>query len=166
MKFLERKNVMLLSMLTTVIMFVIVMFIVNPMIDGANGLNVIALQLAFDKEIGIDIVSNWDREAFKQWIWTDYLYALSYMLFFASLLSWLMKSKGMEKNSWYHMMITITLLAGLFDWIENSLELWFLYDIDAFSSSIFFVHSSISMLKWLALPVIVMSIILLFKKDS
>lgn len=165
MEFLSKKSVVLVSLFTTLIMFVVVMFLVNPMIDGSNGLNVIALQLAFTKETGIEVAKSLDANAFQKWIWTDYLYALSYMMFFASLISWLLKRRSVKEGSRYHKVIIIVLLAGIFDWIENSLELWFLYDVHAFSSSLFFVHSLIAMLKWLALPIIVVSIVLLVKKE-
>ena len=47
---LSKKSVIIISSIMILIMFILVMFIVNPSIDGKNGMGVIALQIAFDKE--------------------------------------------------------------------------------------------------------------------
>jgi len=149
----------MISAVFTAFMAFVVMGIVNPMIDGKDGLSVIALQLSFDKAAAKEIVSTWDIEAFRQWIFTDYIYALSYVVFFTSLLLWL----GKEKHVNVKRFVAIALFAGLFDWVENSLELWFLQDMDHFSSTLFFIHSVLSTLKWLALPVVLWKIVQLLK---
>ena len=159
MKILANKSTVIISAILTAIMGIIVMVIVDPMIDGKDGLSVIALQLSFDKTVAKSIVSTWDIEAFREWIFTDYIYAVSYVLFFTSLLLWL----GKEKNVNVKWFVAIAILAGIFDWIENSLELWFLQDMDHFSSTLFFIHSVLSTLKWLALPVVLWKIVKLVK---
>jgi len=132
-----------------------VMVIANPTIDGKDGLDVIALQLAFFKDSGIKIASSWDFETFKRWIFWDYIYAVSYVSFFVSLLLWLGKIKKYNVKPFVY----IAILAGLFDWIENSLEIWFLSDVDGFSSALFFFHSALATLKWMALPIVIWSIV-------
>ncbi len=159
MHFLANKKVVIISMITTLIMAYIVMVVFDPMVDGKDGLSVIALQLAFEKSKGIQIVSSWDIEAFNKGIVLDYLYALSYMVFFASLVAWLEKKRDISPSLFPY----IALSAGVFDWIENSLELWFLHDVEAFSSTLFFIHSIFSTLKWLALPIVIWRIVMLFK---
>ena len=159
MKFLSNKKIVIFSAITTTIMAFIVMVIFDPLVDGKNGFDVIALQLSFIKEVGVGIVSSWNIEAFQTWIVLDYLYAFSYMVFFASLLLWLAKKKGVSSGIYPY----IALCAGVCDWIENSLELWFLSDIEGFSSTLFFVHSIVATLKWLALPVIVWHIVKLYR---
>jgi len=159
MTFLANKKTVILSAILTAFMAFVVMAIVNPMIDGKDGLSVIALQLSFDKAAAKEIISTWDIEAFREWIFTDYIYALSYVVFFTSLLLWLGKEKHV-KVKWF---VAIALFAGLFDWVENSLELWFLQDMDHFSSTLFFIHSVLSTMKWLALPVVLWKIVQLLK---
>ena len=159
MKFLANKEIVLVSSITTVIMAFIVMVLFDPMVDGKNGFDVIALQFSFSKEVGVDIVSNWNIEAFKKWIVLDYLYALSYMIFFASIIFWLEKERGEPYSKYPY----IAIFAGVFDWIENSIEVWFLNNIEDFSSTIFFIHSILATLKWLALPMIVWRIIKLYQ---
>jgi hypothetical protein len=160
MNFLANKKTVIFFGITTLIMAYIVMAIVDPMIDRSNGASVIALQLAFFKENGLKIVSTWDIEAFKKWIFTDYIYALSYMLFFSSLALWLAKIKNTTAGIYPY----IAIMAGIFDWIENSLELWFLNSLESFSSALFFMHSIFSTLKWLALPLFLWGVVKLIKK--
>jgi len=159
MKFLANKKIVIFSALTTVIMAFIVMVIFDPLVDGKDGLDVIALQLSFSKEAGVGIVSGWNIEVFQKWILLDYLYALSYMLFFASIILWLEKEKGVVHSMYAY----IAIFAGIFDWIENSLEVWFVHDIEGFSSVLFFVHSIVATLKWLALPLIMWCIVQLYR---
>ena len=159
MKFLANKKIVIFTAITTAIMAFIVMALFDPLVDGKNGLDVIALQLSFSKDVGENIVSSWNIEAFKKWIVLDYIYALSYMLFFASLMLWLARQKGVPSGIYPF----IAIFAGVFDWIENSLELWFLNDIEGFSSTLFFVHSIVATLKWLALPIVVWRIVSLVK---
>lgn len=62
------------------------MLFINPQIDGSNGFAVIKLQLAFSKDIAIDIIDGWGTAGithFKQWLFVDYIYVASYSIFFA-----------------------------------------------------------------------------------
>lgn len=152
--FLSTKSAVWFFLFTTLVMFIIVMFIADPIIDNRDGFSVVQLQLAFDKELAEQIVSNWNIEAFKKWIVTDYIYALSYMLFFVSLQLMLFQSRHIPKRSWLRIGIYLALFAALCDWAEDSLELWFLSDMEHFSATLFFIHSLISSCKWLMLPVV------------
>lgn len=156
---LNNKNIIIISTVITLLMFVIVMFIVNPSIDGKNGMGVLALQLVFDKELGIEIINSWGKlgiDNFNQLIFTDYIYALGYSVLFSSILSVLILRKAKEN---YNLIIYLPFVAGLFDWIENTIELFFINNPIEFSSSIFFIHSIVASLKWLTLPIIVSVII-------
>ena len=164
---LSKKSVIIISTVMTLIMFTVVMFIVNPSIDGKNGMDVIALQLSFDKEVGIKIINSWTQSGiknFNQFIFTDYIYALCYSIFFASLLSMLILRAKQENNFKYTWIIYLSFFAGLCDWIENTFELVFIKDMLEFSNSLFFIHSVISTLKWLALPIIVIYIVILVRQ--
>ena len=165
---LSKKKVMIISAVITSIMFTVVMFIVNPSIDGKNGMSVIALQLAFDKEVGIEIINSWKQigvDNFNQFIFTDYIYALSYSIFFASILSALILKKLKQNILKYKLVVYIPFVAGLFDWIENTLELLFINNPLEFSNILFFIHSIVASFKWIALPIIVAFIIKLSLQD-
>jgi len=133
----------------TVILFILVMFYVNPTIDSHYGLEVLKLQISFYKDAGIDIVNVWNDNGIKSFfnlIWIDYIYALNYSIFFYFLLI------KLHVKSWY---VYTPFIAGLFDWIENTIEILFLRNIEEFSNSLFFLHSVIASIKWLFLPIVV-----------
>lgn len=151
------------------IMFIIVMFVVNPLIDGGNGLSVIKLQLSFNKEVGIEIINMWGeggRKYFKYLIFTDYIYAFSYSLFFASLLSRLLLKKGKAQIIYYKWIVYLAFFAGLLDWIENSIELFFIYAPSSVSTEVFFLHSVFSTLKWASIPIAIAYILVLITKKN
>ena len=166
---LSNKSVIVISTLVTLIMFTVVMFIVNPSIDGKNGMGVIELQLSLNKEVGIEIINSWTQsgiENFNQLIFTDYIYALAYSIFFASILSVLILKKSKQNILKYKLIVYLPFIAGLFDWIENTLELSFINNPIEFSNILFFIHSIIASLKWIALPIIVTFIIKLSLQDN
>ncbi len=155
---LGKKQTLFIAIIMTFVMFLVVMFVANPLIDGDDGMGVLALQLAFDKEIGTQIIDNWTktgRQNFNKLIFTDYIYALSYSIFFASWLCMLIIKKGKENLIFYKLLLFLPFLAGIFDWIENTLELFFINNPTEFSNILFFIHSLIASLKWLILPIVV-----------
>jgi len=166
---LNKKPVLIGSLILMSISFVIVMFFVNPSIDGGNGTEVIKLQLSFDKEAGTAIINGWGEsgiEHFKQWIFTDYIYAFAYSVFFASLLSFLILKKGMGASFVYRGAIYLAFAAGFFDWVENTMELSFLSNPSEFSSILFFLHSIVAVAKWATIPIAVAYIVILLAKTD
>jgi hypothetical protein len=166
---LNSKTVLIGSLVFMSIMFVIVMFFVNPSIDGGNGIGVIKLQLSFDKETGIEVIDGWGKsgiEHFKQWIFTDYIYAFSYSVFFASLLSYLIVKKGKETLPVYKSAVYLAFLAGLFDWVENTIELFFVNNPSDLSNTIFSLHSIFAVMKWAAIPIAVTYIVVLLTEKN
>lgn len=164
---LNKKTVLIGSLALMSIMFVIVMFVVNPSIDGRNGAGVIKLQLSFERESGIKIVNSWGKAGiknFNQWIVTDYIYALAYSVFFASLLSFLILKKGKGKNFAYKSIVYLAFIAGLLDWIENTIELLFVNNPSQVSNTLFFLHSIVALVKWAAFPIVVACIVVLLTK--
>jgi len=169
LQLLARKSVLISSLVFMLIMFSIVMFFINPQIDGVDGLGVIKLQLAFDKDVGIDIIGSWGEsgiENFKQWIFTDYIYAASYSLFFASLLSYLILQKGKDKSLKYTWVVVLSFVAGALDWLENTTEIFFVNNPLGYSDSLFFLHSIIASLKWAAVPIAVVYVVVLLTKKN
>lgn len=166
---LNRKTVLIGSLALMSIMFVIVMFVVNPSIDGGNGAGVIKLQLSFQKESGIEIINSWGKsgiENFNQWIITDYIYALAYSVFFASLLSFLILKKGKGEIFAYKSIVYLAFIAGLLDWIENTIELLFINNPSQVSNTLFFLHSIVALVKWGAFPIAVTCIVVLLTKRN
>lgn len=159
-----KKNHLVLSLLFMMVMFVLTMYIINPAIDGQNGSGILALQLAFDKELGMEIISSWGAkgiDAYNCWYFVDYLYAVSYSVFLASLLSFLIFRKNIENSSVLKTIPLIALAAGACDWLENTLEFIFIQNPAIFSSHLFFFHSVVAVVKWIAILIAVVSVIYL-----
>jgi len=166
---LSRKMVLIGPLALMTVMFFIVMFLVDPAIDGGNGASVIKLQLSFDKDAGREIVNTWGKsgiETFNQWIFTDYIYAISYSVFFASLLSFLILKKGKENFLVYRIGVYLAFVAGLFDWVENTTELFFVNDPSDVSNALFFLHSIVASAKWAAVPIALAYIVVLLTKKN
>jgi len=152
-----------ISSFTTIILFAVIMFYVNPSIDSKNGLEVLYLQLSFEKEIGTQIVKSWTQTGinrFLELIWLDYIYALSYSIFFSSLL-FKLQTINYKKS----MIIYIPFIAGILDAIENTFEILFLNNMEKFSNTLFFIHSLVASLKWLVLPIVLVLLVYYFKKN-
>ena len=153
---------MLFLIISTLILSIIVIYIVSPLIANGKGIGVVTLQFAFFKPLGQEIVSQWNIEAFNQWIFTDYLFALSYASLLASVLLYLEKTKHLGASIYPY----VALSAGLFDWIENSIEWYFINDMEGCSSILFFLHSVFASLKWVAIFVVLGVIVKRFWSQS
>lgn len=169
LKVLSRKSVLIGSLSLMSMMFIVVMFFVNPSIDGRTGSSLLWLQLSFDKEAGIKIIRSWGPggiEKFRQLIFTDYIYASTYSLFSASLISYLAKSKRRKFSRADVFFVCTAFSAGILDFIENSMELSFVGNPNAFSGKMFFVHSVIAGLKWSAVVSVVIYVLRLLTKKN
>lgn len=170
LEILGKKTIVVSSLALTVVMLLIVMLVLNPHIDGTDGLSVIKLQIAFHKAAGIAIISNWGGSGiahFNQWIFSDYIYAFSYSLFLASLLSLLLLKQGKGNSIAESWVIYLPFIAGTFDAIENTLEWVFINDPENFSTVLFFFHSIIATLKWsFVLIAITYSVVLAMKNKK
>ena len=144
------------------------MLVINPIIDGANGLGLIKLQLSFDKSVGIAIVDSWGEngiEHFNRWIFSDYIYAFSYALFFASLLSFVIFKKKILNEKSYKKTILLPVFAGMLDWVEDSMELAFVNNQMTYSDQLFFIHSLIASAKFVLIFATVIFLAIFLKKS-
>ena len=161
-------KILWISTIFLFVMFSIVIFYVDPMIDGKDGSGVIALQLSFFVDRAIEVVNSWDiggADRFKKYIFTDYIYAIAYVLFFVSVLKVLIHKKRASNR--YNFFVYFAILAGILDWVENSIEIAFVSNMQNFSETLFFLHSVISVIKWSALQIVLIGIFkLIFKKSE
>ena len=161
---LSKIRVLISSFVLMTVMFIIVMFFVNQSIDGGDGSGVLRLQLSFDKTVGIKIINNWGTsgiEFYQRWIFTDYIYAFTYSFFFASFLSFLILKRRNINDKKYKIPVFLAFFSGACDWFENTIEIFFIKDPYGFSSNLFFIHSIVSVVKWLAILAIITYIIVL-----
>jgi len=144
------------------VMYVIVMLIVNPLIDGNMGFEVIGLQLSFSIESGLSIIENWGEIGqlnFLKYIFTDYIYALSYALFLASLYAYYVVKNRIEISSSVKFIVLLPFFAAGLDMIENTIEIFFINNPDGFLPALFMFHSVVAMLKWSGVPLMIYFIV-------
>lgn len=167
LRILGKKGTLIIASVLVLIMFVIVMFFVNPAIDGGDGAGVLNLQLSFKKSVGLEIVNSWGDKGvdnFRQWIIADYVYAFTYAWFFSSLILFLsakIKSEVSGRDRWF---VSLAFISGVLDLVENSMEFAFVSNPYRFSDALFFLHSVVALLKWIAVSVVVAYILFLWKK--
>jgi hypothetical protein len=166
---LSKVKVIAGSLVATLLMFTIVILNLNRAIDGEDGSGVLKLQLAFDKDLGIEIINSWGPggvELFKSWLFTDYIYALTYSVFLASILSFMILKKGVENKPSYKFAIYLAFAAGTLDCLENTMELLFVNNPYEFSSHLFFFHSVLAAAKWLSIAIVIMYLLFLLTKRT
>lgn len=169
LRLLGTKSVLAASLLFMAIMMVICMKFVNPAIDGQNGASLLELQLAFDKELGLEIINRWGADGiavYLRWGFTDYLYAVSYSLFLASLLAVQLFRTEKEGAPLLSLTPFLALAAGACDWLENILEYFFINNPLNFPAGLFFAHSLVALLKWAGIFTAITAIIYLLLQRS
>ena len=152
----ENKKALIGFGILTAIMYVIVMLIINPMIDGKTGFEVIQLQLSFTTENANVIIEGWGetgQQNFLRYIYTDYLYAAAYSFFLAVLYLNKLLKNVIEIKGRHFIFLILPFIAGMFDMLENTIEIFFIKNPDDFPELLFSIHSILASLKWLALPV-------------
>ena len=149
-KKIAKKNILAFSLLSTVVLSFIMAIIVDPQVSSESNQGLLDLQFSFYKENALNILGLWGEEgirAFNRFIFIDYLYPISYSIFLSSLLSRsILKLEKPEKNDFYFVLLPFG--AGLFDFIENTMEISFVNNPISFSSELFFLHSIIAVIKW------------------
>lgn len=154
----KNKKVLIGFGILTGIMYIIVMFIINPMIDGKMGIEVIKLQLSFTTENGKSILNGWNeigQQNFLKYIYTDYIYAFAYSIFLSSIYLNKVLKNNIKIVGKHILILLLPFVAGLFDMIENTIEIFFIKNPNGFSELLFSFHSILASLKWLALPIII-----------
>jgi hypothetical protein len=140
---LGKKKVLISSLVFMSIMFVVVMFFVNPLIDGGSGSGVLDLQLSFKKNVGIDIINGWGTSGVDHFnLWG--------------------KGTFLTRN----LFVPLAFFSGTLDFIENTMELYFINNPYAFSNTLFFLHSVVALFKWTAVTIVVAYIFVLLTKKN
>lgn len=151
--FLRNRQLRIYSTLLAAVLGAVVVFLVDPYIEG-GGRSIVFLQLSLDRNAAEQVVATWGGGAairFSRTIWLDYLFACAYALSLASWLLRLIEKKGLSSSRRYSAAVWLALAAGMSDWMENSLELFFLTDPEGFPGPLFTFHSLFVWLKFTAL---------------
>ncbi|MHC1605514.1 MAG: hypothetical protein ACXQTP_06065 [Candidatus Methanofastidiosia archaeon] len=133
---------------------IIIMFIIFPALDTVRppeSPGPIEFQLVFSKEAFISVIDQWGVEGVQRYVntlWIDYIFPVAYAIFLSSFIA-LLTSKLYKKPGSFHIILFILpLIAGVLDWIENTLHLVLLADTSNLSESLIFLASMIASIKW------------------
>ncbi len=116
--------------------------------SGAPG--VFAMQTCFSKARLLWILSKWGHGALRVYLglmWVDFIYALAYGFFLASLLGLLLKVEG-KPARWKFVLLSLPLLASFLDWTENLLHILLLPEIQRLPEVVVFLMALLSSAKW------------------
>jgi hypothetical protein len=164
-----KKQTLVFSTLLTVILALFVILVVDPYIEGEHGASIVTLQRSFDRNSADTVLATWGSDAaarFNRSIWVDYLFALVYPVALASWLLLLISKKGLLSSVYCRSSIYIALSAGLFDWIEDSMELWYINKTSELPEIFFFLHSLAASAKFTAIVVAALCIVILLLKKG
>ena len=165
---LGRKQTLILSTLLTIILILVIILIVDPYIEGTKGASILSLQCSFDRTHADAVLRTWGSDAavrFNQMIWVDYLFAFVYPVALASwLLFFINKQQGLISYVYCRSSVYIALSTGLFDWIEDSMELWYINKTSELPEIFFFLHSLAASAKFAAIFLVLLCIVILLLK--
>jgi hypothetical protein len=121
---------------------------------GAPG--IVALQLAFTPARFQAVLDAWGPAIVQQFVddmpW-DYLYAALYALALASWVAWLSRREGAVPSRGDLGLFMLPLIAGLCDWIENTLHLLLVTSAGPPAAWAVFLASVAASVKWGALVI-------------
>ncbi len=116
------------------------------------GVGVLDLQFAFTGERAAAVLAKLPAEVRHQWVWAlglDYLYAALYALL---LTTWLYKTaRPFQWNGrpWFRWLLTVPLLAGALDMLENACHLYLLHTYPVVSPGVVPLASLYASTKWI-----------------
>ncbi len=121
---------------------------------------IIPMELAFTKGKLVQILNSWGKalNTYLKIMWIDYLYALAYGVFLAGLFSMVSREQGKPPGRGKILFFSLPFLAGVLDWVENTLHLALLPGYRSLSAPTVFALSLISLVKWLAALVSILAI--------
>ena len=116
---------------------------------------VIELELAFTAERFNSIVDQWAEAGTlvvqRRNLWLDLLFPFAYAGLLTGLLGILALSSSGERKLGLSILVSLPLIAGVLDWIENGLLIWLLGQGHYHGPILVFLMSTISLIKWLLL---------------
>jgi len=121
-----------------------------------NAPGILDLQLSFRAERLGEVLNAWGEAGVRQYVnsmWLDYLYPLAYSLALASLLAWETSPQNQAPRPWQLLLFSLPLLAGIFDYVENSLHLLMFAYLQTLPPVLVFLSALAASLKWALIAV-------------
>jgi hypothetical protein len=138
------------SLLLTVLAFVAFAWFDRARPAGTPG--VIPLELAFSAEAFSSIITQWGAEGVRAYqvstVCIDYWFPVAYAMFLAGLIAVLTFKPGGTPSRLQLTCFALPFIAGLLDWMENTLHLILLRDPSHVSAPLVVFASIAAALKW------------------
>jgi len=139
-----------ISLLLTVLAFVAFAWFDRARPAGTPG--VVALELAFSEEAFHRIITQWGAEGVRAYrtstIYIDCWFPIAYALLLSSLIAVLTVKPGETPSRLQVICFALPFIAGLFDWVENTLHLVLLRDPSNLSAPLVLLASIAAAIKW------------------
>ena len=122
------------------------------------------LQLAFTPQRFQFVMEQWGVAAMQNYVtgmWMDYIYPVAYSLALAGFIAWLTVRPNQPPTRWQLALFSLPLIAGLLDWVENTLHLLMLAVLHATPSALVFIASLAAAIKWTLAAISILAILLL-----
>lgn len=120
-------------------------------ISEIKSTEVMLFQLSFTKENALQLIGEWGQkgvESFKRTIWIDYFFIISYSFFLSGSIAVLINRKYESSRNVHFFLFAIPFIAGFCDFIENTLHIVSLSNINNFSEALIFIASIFALVKW------------------
>jgi len=123
---------------------------------------IVPMELAFTKERLMHILNQWGEAGLTVYLktmWIDYIYALSYSFFLASLFVLSSRDEKDDTGRLNLLFFSFPFIAAILDWVENSFHLVYFRNLQHVSETVVFAVSFISLIKWLLAIFVIVSIL-------
>jgi hypothetical protein len=156
---LAHKEIILLAGLSTAVLFLLIHCSSNKYLPE-NTPGIISIQFCATSETFMAVLKQWGEtgvNGYRDHLWMDYLFPAAYAIFFASLISWLDIKKTISTGK-IPIFFVFPLVAGLLDWLENTVHLVILGNPAGVNEGMVFTAFFISLTKWFLLFITVLYI--------
>ena len=156
---LAHKEIILLAGLSAAVMFLLIHYSSNKYLPE-NTPGIISIQFCATPETFLAVLGQWGKagvNGYREHLWMDYLFPAAYAIFFASIISWLDMKKSISTGQ-IPIFFSFPLVAGLLDWLENTIHLQLLGNPAVINEIMVFSSFVISLTKWLLLFITILYI--------
>jgi hypothetical protein len=144
---------------------VIVFFLAFAAAIPRSGPEIAALQLSFTEDRFRDTLADWEPgaiDAYREWMWLDYIFPLAYAIFLASAVALLTAQPGLPPTRIQRALFVMPFAAAPLDYLENTLHLILLRDPDHLAAGMIGLASIAAAIKWALIGVVFAASVAIF----
>lgn len=147
--YLGRRSVILPALVAAVGLGV-ALALADARFAGLAGEGILAYQGAFTKARTLQILSQWGEAGvalYLKTVWLDYLFPIAFAVFFGGLIALLLRNKRGKPSVIHLALFSLPFLAAFFDYVENTLQIYLVFDTATKPDSLFFLMSTLAVVK-------------------